>query len=169
MSENNEFSLEGILFLITRIMLSGIFLWSALTKTFGLGFGTEAGKQWLAGNSPTFGFLKFGTSGSFAHDFFLLLAGESGIWMVDFLFMLGLWGIGISLLLGIFRKIAGYGGALLMILMWLGSATWAATDSHNPFFDDHLVYGAFLLLVAHATNIGWRLNLNLSDISPLLD
>lgn len=157
LSENNN-KLEPIFFLVTRIMLAGIFLWAALDKTFGLRYTTAPEDKWLFGfgdGSPTFGFLKFGTANSPLKGMFEAMAGNV---LVDWLFMLALYGIGISLLLGIGRKIAGYGGALLMFLMWIAVAPWGAIDeSHNPIFDDHLVYGAFLLLFANAKNIGPKL------------
>ncbi len=155
---NQENKLEPTLFLVTRIMLAGVFLWAALDKTFGLRFRTAPENAWLFGfgdGSPTQGFLAFGTADSPLHEIFKAMAGNP---FVDWLFMIALYGIGISLALGIGRKIAGYGGAILMFLMWIAVAPWAQIDEGtNPFFDDHLVYGAFLLLFAHATNIGWKL------------
>ena len=151
--------LEPILFFTTRIILSGVFLWAALDKTFGLRFTTQPEAAWLFGfgdGSPTERFLKFGTTNSPLHGVFKAMGGNP---LVDWLFMIGLYGIGLSLLLGTARKIAGYGGALLMFLMWLAVAPWMGRDvEYNPIFDDHLVYGAFLLLFAHASNIGWRLS-----------
>ena len=63
-----------------------IFLWAFIDKVFGLGFATTADKSWIAGGSPTTGFLQFGVHGPFAGFYHSL----SGIPIVDVLFMLGL-------------------------------------------------------------------------------
>ncbi|MEU1639921.1 hypothetical protein ABZ440_44135, partial [Nonomuraea sp. NPDC005701] len=42
---------------VARIAIGWIFLWAFLDKTFGWGFATPAGKAWVAGGSPTTGFL----------------------------------------------------------------------------------------------------------------
>lgn len=122
-----------------------IFLWSFFDKLYGLGFATASEQAWLRGGSPTFGFLSFGTKGPFA-DFFKFLAGNVA---VDWFFMLALAAIGIALILGIGMKLASYGGALLLVLMYVAGFI---PPEHNPFLDDHLIY-AFVILafpMAHA-------------------
>lgn len=133
------------LWVLLRISMGWIFLWAFLDKVFGLGFGTEAGKSWLDGVSPTEGFLKFGSSGPFA-GIFQSMAGSP---VVDWLFMLGLLCIGVALILGIGMKIAGYTGALMMLLMWLA----ILPVEHNPFMDEHLIY-LFLLLILPRVGAG---------------
>ena len=107
-------------------------LWAFLDKLFGLGFSTAAEKSWLQGGSPTFGFLKAATAGPFA-AFYQSIAGNP---LVDWLFMLGLLLIGTALILGIGMKIAGYSGALLMVLMW----TAHLPPAQNPLLDEHIIY-----------------------------
>ena len=51
---------------VLRIALGFVFLWAFLDKLFGLGFATTPEKSWLAGGSPTFGFLNFAVKGPFA-------------------------------------------------------------------------------------------------------
>lgn len=109
-----------------------VFLWAFFDKLFGLGFATAADKSWLAGNSPTFGFLKFGAHGPFK-PFFESLAGSV---VVDYLFMFGLLGIGLTLMLGIARKITTLSGTLLLFLMWLA----LLPPEHNPILDEHIIY-----------------------------
>lgn len=123
-----------------RIALGWVFLWAFLDKTFGLGFATEREAAWLEGGSPTEGFLAFGTKGPFA-DFYQGMAGAA---FADWLFMLGLLGIGIALILGIGMRIAAVTGALLLVLMWT-AALW---PENNPFMDDHLVYAGLLIGLA---------------------
>ena len=71
---------------LLRLSIGWIFLWGFIDKLFGLGFATKADSAWLAGGSPTFGFLKFAVKGPFA-GFYHGLAGSAA---VDWLFMAGL-------------------------------------------------------------------------------
>ena len=114
-----------------------IFLWPFLDKTFGLGFSTAKESAWIAGGSPTLGFLSFGTTGPFA-PVYQAIAGNI---FVDWLFMIGLLLIGIALLFGIGINIAGYSGTLMLFLMW----TATLLPEHNPFLDDHIIYGLVLI------------------------
>lgn len=139
----------------TRISLGAVFLWAFLDKAFALGFATGRGEDgtidffaqgaaWFNGGSPTEGFLTFGTRGPLA-DFFQGLAGNP---VVDVVFMVGLLGIGLALLLGIGMRIAAASGALMLVLMW-AAALW---PENHPFMDDHLVYALVLvgLALVHA-------------------
>ena len=130
---------------LLRISMGFIFLWAFLDKLLGLGFATITEKSWLNGQSPTAGFLKFGTHGPFK-SFFESLAGNS---IVDYLFMFGLLGIGISLVLGIARKISTLSGTLMLFLMWL--ATFP--PANNPFVDEHIIY-IFVLIVFASFRVG---------------
>ncbi|HLU73942.1 MAG TPA: hypothetical protein VKZ82_17280, partial [Nonomuraea sp.] len=62
----------------TRIALGWIFLWAFLDKTFGLGFATAPEKAWLAGGSPTTGYL-MGTEENALGGFFTALAGQAWV------------------------------------------------------------------------------------------
>lgn len=121
---------------ILRIAFGWIFFWAFLDKTFGLGFATERANAWVNGGSPTQGFLTFGTAGPFA-DAFQAIAGNA---FVDTLFMLGLLGIGVSLLLGVAVRIGAYAGMAMLLLMWLA----VLPPPNNPFLDDHIVYAIAL-------------------------
>ena len=125
---------------LARLVLGWMFLWAFLDKVFGWGFTTAADKSWLSGVSPTAGFLKFGTHGPFA-GFYQSLAGSA--W-VDWLFMLGLLFLGLALMLGLASRLAGYLGALLMLILYLG----LVPPEHNPVVDEHIVYALLLLTVA---------------------
>jgi thiosulfate dehydrogenase (quinone) large subunit len=128
---------EQYVWAFLRIGLGWIFLWAFLDKFFGLGFATVRDKSWLLGNSPTAGFLQFSTKGPLS----ILYKAIAGNVLVDWLFMLGLLLLGLSLILGIGIRIAGYSGALLMILMWLA----VLPPSHNPFIDEHIIYALILI------------------------
>jgi thiosulfate dehydrogenase [quinone] large subunit len=127
---------------IARISLGWVFLWAFLDKTFGFGFGTPAERAWIEGGSPTTGFLK-GTSENALGGFFGNLAGQA--W-VDWLFMIGLLGIGVALVLGVGMRIAAATGGLMMVLMWAAALPLA----NNPFMDDHIVYAIVLVGLALA-------------------
>lgn len=125
---------------ITRIALGWIFLWAFVDKLFGLGHGTAAKDAWLDGGSPTFGFLSFGAVGPF-QGVYHRIAGAA--W-ADWLFMLGLLGIGVALILGICMNLAAASGALMLLLMW----TAVLPPQNNPVIDDHIVYALVLGLLA---------------------
>ena len=126
----------------SRILLGFVFLWAFLDKTFGLGFATAADKAWVAGGSPTTGFLKMGVNPeSPLAGFFNGLAGNG---LIDWLFMLGLLGIGLALVLGVALRVAAAAGTVLMLLMWAALIPLA----NNPIVDDHIVYAALLWVIA---------------------
>ncbi|MER6171529.1 hypothetical protein [Streptosporangium sp. NPDC001681] len=127
---------------IARIALGWVFLWAFLDKTFGWGFATPAERAWIAGGSPTTGFLK-GTGENALGGLFAGLAGQG--W-VDWLFMLGLLGIGAALIVGAGLRIAAATGGLLMVLMWAAELPLTT----NPFMDEHLVYAVVLAGLAMA-------------------
>ena len=65
---------------------------------------------------------------------------------MDVLFMAGLLGLGAALLLGIGVRVAGYLGALLMLLMFSASIPYFQDPAaHNPLIDEHVIYAAILL------------------------
>lgn len=126
---------------VTRVMLGFVFLWAFFDKLLGLGFATPAARAWLNGGSPTTGFLK-NVEGPFA-SFFNALAGTA---LADWLFMLGLLGIGVALMLGVAVRVAAWSGALMMVLMWAA----VLPLENNPVIDDHLVYAVVLLVLGAA-------------------
>ena len=127
---------------VARIMIGFVFLWAFFDKTFGLGLSTKVSNAWVSGGSPTAGFLSKGVNpdSPFA-SMFNSLAGQG--W-VDWLFMLGLLGIGLALILGIGLRIAAVSGTILLGLMWLALLPL----DNNPVIDDHLVYAAVLWVAA---------------------
>ena len=125
---------------LLRISMGLILLWAFFDKLFGLGFATVHNKSWLTGNSPTSGFLLNAVHGPFA-EFFKSLAGSG--W-VDWIFMLGLLLIGLSLLFGIFTKLACYSGTIMFLLMWLA----LLPPENNLIFDEHIIYSLVLILLS---------------------
>lgn len=129
-------------FAAVRLGLGWTFLWAFLDKTFGLGYATPAERAWLEGGSPTRGFLGNAATGPF-EGLYHQIAGAA--W-ADWLFMIGLAGIGLALLLGIGTRVAAATGALLYVLMW----TAVLPPENNPFLDEHLINAALLVGLALA-------------------
>ncbi len=123
-----------------RLSIGWVFLWAFLDKTFGLGHETASADAWIRGGSPSTGFLSFAAAGPF-QGFYNDLAGQ--VW-VDWLFMVGLAGIGVALMLGVAMRLAAVSGALMLVLMW----TAVLPPENNLFMDDHLVYALVLVLLA---------------------
>lgn len=126
---------------VLRILLGAVLLWAFVDKTLGLGFATPADKSWIAGGSPTAGYLG-SLEGSMAGAF-KPLAGNP---LIDIAFMLGLLLVGVALVLGIALRAAAVGGSALMILMWLSSLPL----KNNPVLDEHIIYAVAMIAVAAA-------------------
>jgi thiosulfate dehydrogenase (quinone) large subunit len=139
-----------------RLAIGFEFLWAFFDKTFGLGYATPAAKAWLNGGSPTTGFLGGANVGPFQGIFRAL----SGVAVVDWLFMLGLLGVGAALILGVALRPAAIAGATMLLLMW--AAVWVpattaagqATGSTNPIVDDHIVGIVGLIVVGALASWG---------------
>jgi thiosulfate dehydrogenase (quinone) large subunit len=139
----------GLVWAALRLAMGWTFFWAFADKLFGLGYATEAGKGWIDGGSPTFGFLNFASRGPLADTY----KGIAGYESVEWLFMLGLLGIGLPLLLGIGVRIAGSIGIVMYALMY----TALITPENNPFMDDHLIgmiIMAGLVIAAAGSPIG---------------
>jgi thiosulfate dehydrogenase [quinone] large subunit len=145
----------------TRISLGLIFLWAFVDKLVGLGFttcrdaatnaiSTTCEAAWISGGSPTTGFLKFGTKGPFA-DVFQNLAGNV---FIDWLYMLGLLGIGLALTFGIAKKLSAYSAVAFLALIYLA----VLPPEHHPVLDDHVVYSLILIYLANGPDTIWSLN-----------
>lgn len=126
---------------VVRILIGFEFLWAFLDKAFGFGMATPAEAAWVNGGSPTTGYLS-GVEGP-AAGVFNAMAGNV---FFDWLFMIGLLGIGLALILGIGMRIAAATGALLLLLMWVASLPLGV----NPFVDYHLIDAVLVVALAAA-------------------
>ena len=143
---------------VLRIGFGITFLWAFLDKLLALGFATGKNAEtgvvdrfgpdaWINGGSPTFGFLNFGVSDSNPFQgFFNSIAGDA--W-TNWLFMLGLLGIGLALTLGVGMRVAATTGAALYLMMWAASLPL----ENNPVIDVHLL-GAISVVVLGLTLAG---------------
>lgn len=123
---------------VARIVLGLVFLWAFLDKMFGLRFATVPAKAVVNGGAPTKGFL-LGVDGPFA-PLYHSLAGYA--W-TDWLFMLGLLGLGIALVFGVGLRIAAVAGTVLLLMLW-GASLPLTT---NPVIDEHIVFITLLWVI----------------------
>ncbi|MER6621030.1 hypothetical protein [Streptomyces sp. NPDC000931] len=150
-AQAGTFTARAYVFASVRVLMGFVFLWAFLDKTFGFGYATASGKGWVDGGSPTEGFLGHVAVGPMESTFH---AWAGAAW-ADWLFMLGLLGIGLALTAGVALRPAALAGTVMMALMWV--AEWppakhlsdgSASMSTNPFVDYHLVYAVVLIALA---------------------
>ncbi|MFG6444811.1 DoxX family protein [Microbacterium sp. P07] len=130
---------------LLRIASGFIFLWAFFDKTFGLGFSTLAERAWVAGGTPSQGFLRSDSVVGPLKDVFAAIASPAS----DVLFQLAMLGIGVAVILGIGLRVSAVVGSLVMVLMYL--AEWpfmANAASTNPLVDYHIIYALALIVVA---------------------
>jgi thiosulfate dehydrogenase [quinone] large subunit len=141
---------------LARLIMGFLFLWAVFDKTFGWGYSTPSAQAWVNGGSPTKGFLSRVASGPMQSTF----NSWAGAAWADWLFMLGLLGIGLALAAGVAMRLAAASGAVMLALLWI--AEWPPARHHsdgspsmstNPVIDDHVVYAVLLILLA-ALNAG---------------
>ena len=152
---------RGPVLAVLRIMMGLTFLWAFLDKTFGLGYATPAANAWVDGGSPTKGFLGNVSVGPMEST----LQSWAGSGWADWLFMIGLLGIGLALLLGVGLRVAATSATVLLAFMWIAewppaqvNSAGEATSSTNPLIDSHLVYIVVVVaLAAFAAGDTWGL------------
>lgn len=131
-----------------RISLGFIMLWAFVDKLFGLGYSTPTARAWINGGNPTLGYLS--NSESWMSGFFQSIAGNA---VVNWIFMIGLLGIGLALILGVGMRIAGVSGVLMMLMMYL-AGTLGVPGTTNPIVDDHVVYALVFAAFAFYPVVG---------------
>ncbi|MFB2585349.1 DoxX family protein [Herbiconiux liukaitaii] len=130
---------------VLRLATGFIFLWAFLDKTFGLGFSTPAERAWVAGGTPSQGFLLSDGVVGPLKGFFAAIASPAS----DVLFQLGMLGIGIAVMAGIGLRVSAVVGSAIMVLMYLAEWPFAANAaSTNPLVDYHIIYALVLIVLA---------------------
>lgn len=136
-----------------RIVTGFVFLWAFLDKTFGWGYATASGKGWTDGGSPTKGFLSGVAAGPMQSTFH----SWAGAGWANWLFMLGLLGVGLALVSGIALRLAAVAGTALTAFMWIAEwppakhlADGSPSMSSNPLIDYHVLYAVVLIALAVA-------------------
>lgn len=128
---------------VTRLATGFIFLWAFLDKTFGLGYATPSERAWINGGTPSQGFLNSPAVVGPFQSFFQGIASPA----TDVLFMLGMLGVGLAVMLGIGLRVAAWSGSIIMVMMWM--AEWPLVEgSTNPLVDYHIVYALVLVVSA---------------------
>lgn len=141
----------GRLLAVARICLGFVFLWAFVDKVFALGYSTTGDGAWIRGGSPTAGFLGHLEAGPLRGMF----GSWAGVAVIDWLFMLALLGVGITMILGVGLRVSAIAGSLLMLGMWLAEwpfarfgADGAPTGSTNPLVDYHVIFALVLAICA---------------------
>jgi thiosulfate dehydrogenase [quinone] large subunit len=136
---------------VVRLATGFVFLWAFLDKAFGFGYNTSSENAWIRGGSPTEGFLSGVQAGPLRSTFH----EWAGAAWADWLFMIGLAGVGVAVILGIALRLAALAGTVMMALMWLAEWPPAKTTadgdpsvSSNPVVDYHVVYAVVLIALA---------------------
>jgi thiosulfate dehydrogenase [quinone] large subunit len=136
---------------VLRVATGFIFLWAFLDKTFGLHYSTTSAKAWIHGGSPTKGFLSSVEVGPFQSAFHSI----AGSWWANWLFMLGMLGLGVAVILGVALRLAAGAGTIILAMMWFAefpfaqhTSKGAPSGSSNPLVDYHLLYAVVLIVLA---------------------
>jgi len=127
---------------LARIAIGWVFLWAFLDKLLALGYSTgrdrETGevsvlgeRAWVNGAHVTEGYLA-NANGPLGEFF----QGWADIRFFDWVFMIGLLGVGLALILGIGTRIAAVAATAMLLMMYLA----AFDNTNNPFMDDHIIY-----------------------------
>ncbi len=175
-SENHLDSVTSRVIAVLRIAFGFTFLWAFLDKLLALGFSTGRAEDgtvdrfgdaaWIHGGSPTEGFLKFGADGPFK----AMYNSMGGTAWANWLFMLGLLGIGLALTFGVGMRFAAVAGGVMYLLMW----TVVLPPDNNPIIDDHIL-GAISVVALGLLNAGdtwglgrWWSGLKVVKSNPVL-
>ncbi len=130
---------------VLRLATGFIFLWAFFDKTFGLGFSTPAARAWINGGTPSQGFLNSPSVVGPLKPFFAAIASPAS----DILFMAGMLGIGVAVMLGIGLRVSAVAGTIIMLFMYLAEWSFGANAaSTNPVVDYHIIYAIALIAVA---------------------
>lgn len=130
---------------VLRLATGFIFLWAFLDKTFGLGFSTPAARAWVAGGTPSQGFLLGDGVVGPLKGFFTAVASPAS----DILFQLAMLGVGAAVMLGIGLRVSAVVGSVLMVAMYLAEWPFGANAaSTNPLVDYHIIYALVLVALA---------------------
>jgi thiosulfate dehydrogenase (quinone) large subunit len=140
----NESTLERRLILIFRIMMGWTFLYAGARQLLDPGW-SAAG---FLGHTKTF------------HDFFAVFAAPGVVPYTDFLVKWGHLLIGLSLITGLFVRVSGISGILLLGTYYFAHMDFPYIESKiNMIVDYHLVYiGVIACLVAKRAGRVWGLD-----------
>ncbi len=124
---------QTILLTLLRIAFGCLFLYAAYEKL-------SAEPAWSAA-----GYLTHAQTFS---SFYAWLASDGIITVVNFLVAFGQLALGIALILGLFTRLAGFLGAVMMALFYFPILIGLHPNEHSLIVDEHVIYALGLLLVA---------------------
>ena len=145
-----KYKIEQNVLGVLRIAMGFVFLWPFLDKLFGLGFGTAPENSWLAGASPTKGFLQFyGVNQNSPFAFIFSDTLGSMYQLMDIVYMAMLLFAGLGLMTGIFVRLSSISTIIFMASIYLSA--WIINPAegaavYNPLIDDHIIYIIILAL-----------------------
>ncbi len=134
---------QKISLFLLRLGFGWLFLYAGLTKVMN--------PEWSAA-----GYLESAKTFS---GFYQWLASDAILPITNFLNEWGQIALGVSLILGLFTRLSGYLGALMMALYYLPALDFPYPNAHSFIVDEHILYGLALIYMAEAKagNI-WGLN-----------
>ncbi|UCE12162.1 MAG: hypothetical protein JSV04_08125 [Candidatus Heimdallarchaeota archaeon] len=150
----SEYKIDEKILGVLRIAMGFVFLWPFLDKMFGLGFATSPENSWLAGASPTQGFLQFYGVNQNSPFAFLFSDTLGGVYqLVDIVYMGMLLFAGIGLMTGVLVRISSISTIIFLASVYLSEwiiAPAEGTMVFNPLIDEHIIYililGLFLII-----------------------
>ncbi|MFX0013035.1 MAG: hypothetical protein ACFFB2_04340 [Promethearchaeota archaeon] len=149
-SKLEKYKFDHVTLGVLRIAMGFVFLWPFLDKMFGLGFATAPENSWLAGASPTQGFLQFygvNQNSPFAFLFSDVLGNTYQL--VDIAYMGMLLFAGIGLISGVLVRLSSISTIIFLASVYLSEwiiAPAEGTMVFNPLIDEHIIYILVLLL-----------------------
>lgn len=126
-----EAKMSNIALLVTRLSLGWLMFYAGFSKIINPEW---TSKGYLLSAKTFTGFYGF-------------LASPAVLPYIDFVNKWALLLLGVSLLTGLFVRVSGYLGALLMVLYYLPGLTFPRVD-HGILVDDHIVYAAIMIYFA---------------------
>lgn len=143
-SRFEKYNLEQITLGVLRIAMGFVFLWPFLDKMFGLGFATTPENSWIAGKSPTQGFLQFYGVNQNSPFAFLFSDSLGNMYqLIDVVYMAMLLFAGLGLITGVLVRISSISTIIFMISVYLSE--WIIVPPEgamvfNPLIDEHIIY-----------------------------
>lgn len=123
---------QKINWLLLRLALGGLFFFSGVAKIL----------------DPTWSARNYLLAAKTFPGFYHWLAGPTLLPWINLVNEWGLTLLGVSLILGIGRRLAAPLGALLMLLYYFPGLDFPYVTNHAFLIDEHLIYALILLLLA---------------------
>jgi thiosulfate dehydrogenase [quinone] large subunit len=151
---------------VLRIALGFVYLWAFVSQAFGITYtnqaapppdapaGTKTTYEWTFGHDASKGWISSGFEHSPTENYIdnnmhgplAFIPQNLPTGLDDFMWMFALGGLGIALTFGIAANIAGWGGFIMNVLIWLSTFP----PSTNPIIDgEHVTFALAILLLMY--------------------